>query len=554
MPKERLSMRTIREILRLRFEMGLSQQAIGVSCRLGTTTVHDYLTRARAAGLSWPLPAELDDAAIEALLFPATAPSRVARPAPDWPTLHQELRRKSVTLGLLWQEYKAGHPDGFQFSRFCQLYHQWAATIDPVLRQHYIAGEKLMVDWAGQTVPVTDRATGEIREAQIFVAVSAASNYTYLEATWTQELANWIGAHRRCFEFMGGVHALLIPDNTKTGVTSPCRYEPVLNPTYQDLAAHYGTAVVPARVRRPRDKAKVETAVQGIERQILARLRHRAFFLLAELNHALWEELAGYNRRPFQKLEGCRQSLFEQLEKPVLKPLPTTPYQFATWKRARVSIDYHIEVERHYYSVPYGLVGREVDVRLTPDTVEILDRGKRVASHLRSPAVGRHTTIADHMPRNHRARVEWDPPRLIRWAQRTGPQTAQLVERILASPAHPEQGFRSCLGILRLGRSVGPERLEAACARALTVNALSYRSIDSILKLGLDSQPLPAPLQAVPPICHANIRGADYYAPTKEITDAASPDPGETVRTETDRHAQSLPGAEPEPGLPDAGL
>ena len=251
MPKERLSMRTIREILRLRYEVGLSQQAIGVSCRLGTTTVHDYLTRARAAGLSWPLPAELDDDAIEALLFPATAPSRVARPVPDWPDLHQELRRKSVTLGLLWQEYKESHPDGFQYSRFCQLYHQWATTIDPVLRQHYIAGEKLMVDWAGQTVPVTDRLTGEIREAQIFVAVSAASNYTYLEATWTQDLADWIGAHRRCFEFMGGVHALLIPDNTKTGVTSPCRYEPVVNPTYQDLATHYGTAVLPTRVRRP---------------------------------------------------------------------------------------------------------------------------------------------------------------------------------------------------------------------------------------------------------------------------------------------------------------
>jgi len=554
MPRERLSMRVIKEVLRLRYEAGLPYSAIAASCRQGQTTVRNYVLRAQAAGLSWPLPEGLDEEQLERLLFPPPAPSAVRRPPADWPAIHQELRRKGVTLGLLWQEYKQAHPDGYQYSQFCELYRRFASTLEPVLRQHYVAGEKLFVDYAGQTVPVVDRRTGEVREAQIFVAVSGASNYTYVEATWTQTREDWLGAHRRCFEFMGGVHALVVPDNLKVGVKSPCFYDPELNRAYQELAEHYGAAVLPARVRRPRDKAKAEAGVQGVERWILAPLRNRRFFSLYELNQALWELLADYNRRPFYKLESCRQSLFEQLEKPALRPLPAQPYEFAEWRKARVSVDYHVEVERHYYSVPYQLLRQQVEVRITAQVVEIFHRGQRVASHLRSTLRGHHTTIAEHMPHNHREYLEWSPSRLTRWAQQIGPATAAVVEQILNSRAHPQQGYRACLGILRLGKPCSA-RLEAACQRALAIGALSYRSINSILKHGLEAQPLPATsASSTSPIAHANIRGAQYYHPKENDPDAASTDAGQAAGNEAHRNAQGLPGATNDARLPGLGL
>jgi len=549
MPRERLSMRTIREVLRLRWEVGLSQREIGISCRLGRSTVRDYLLRAEAAGLRWPLPEEPDEEALEQLLFPPAPDASRHRPLPDWPALHQELRRKGMTLGLLWQEYRAAHPDGYGYSQFCALYHQWANALEPVLRQHYVAGEKLLVDYAGQTVPVVDRRTGEVREAQIFVAVLGASNFTFVEATWTQGLPDWIGSHRRCLEFLGGVPALIIPDNIKSGVTSPCFYDPELNRTYQKLAEHYGTAVVPARIRRPRDKAKAEAGVQGAERWILARLRHRRFFSLGELNEALRELLAQYNRRPFAKLEGCRESLFLSLDRPALRPLPAHPYEYAQWKKARVNIDYHVEVDRHWYSAPHALIRQQVEVCLSAHTVEILHRGKRVASHLRSFQPGRHTTVLEHMPRHHREYVQWSPERLIRWAQQTGSNTAQVVEQILAARAHPVQGYRACLGILRLGKQHGAARLEAACARALALNALSYQSIKSILAHGLESQPLPTATIPAAPIHHAHIRGAHYYA-QEDTVYAAPTDAGQTAGTEARRDAASLSGATADARLP----
>lgn len=527
MPRERLSMRKIKEVLRLRWEAGRSQREIAVSCRLGRTTVREYLVRAEAAGLRWPLPEGMDEEALEQRLFPPPAPATQRRAIPDWAALHQELRRKGMTLALLWQEYRAHHPDGYGYSQFCVLYQQWAHTLEPVLRQHYVAGEKLLVDYAGQTVPVVDRATGEVRPAQIFVAVLGASNYTYVEATWTQGLADWIGSHRRCLEFVGGVPALLIPDNLKAGVTSPCFYDPELNRTYQKLAEHYQVAVMPARIRRPRDKAKAETGVQGVERWILARLRNRRFFSLAELNEALRALLTEYNRRPFQKLEGCRESLFQSLDRPALQPLPAQPFEYAEWRKARVNIDYHVEVDRHWYSVPYTLLRQQVEVRLTSTTVEILHKGTRVASHLRSFQPGRHTTVLEHMPRHHREYVQWSPERLVRWAGQTGPAAAQVVEQILASRAHPVQGYRACLGVLRLGKQHGAERLEAACTRALALGtgALNYQSLKSILTHGLEQQPLPAAAASPPPIHHPHIRGAHYYA-QEDTTHAASADAG----------------------------
>jgi transposase len=453
-----------------------------------------------------------------------------------------------VTLGLLWHEYREQHPDGYGYSQFCALYQEWAKALEPVLRQHYVAGEKLFVDYAGQTMPVVDRRTGEVREAQIFVAVLGASNYTYIEATWSQGLEDWIGAHRRCFEFLGGVPALVIPDNLKAGVTSPCFYDPELNRTYQKLAEHYGTAVVPARIRRPRDKAKAETGVQGVERQILARLRERRFFSLAELNDPLRELLVAYNRRPFQKLEGCRESLFFALDRPALKPLPAQPYEYAEWKQARVSLDYHIEVDRHYYSVPYQLLHAQVEVRLGARTVEILHKGRRVASHLRAWGRGGYTTLPEHMPPHHREYAEWNPSRLVRWAQQTGPATAALVEQILTSRAHPVQSYRACLGVLRLGKAHTPARLEAACARALALHAPTYKSVKSILAHGLETQPLPTPAPAPAPIQHAHIRGARYYA--QEETHAPTADAGQAAGTESGGDAPRLPGTAPDARLP----
>ncbi|MEW6439287.1 MAG: IS21 family transposase, partial [Pseudomonadota bacterium] len=391
--------------------------------------------------------------------------------------IHRELRRKGVTLQLLWQEYKQDHPDGYQYSQFCEHYRRWRRTIDITMRQEHRAGEKLFVDWAGQTVGVVDSATGEIRQAYIFVAVLGASNYTYAEASWTQDLASWIAAHTRAFEFFGGTPAIIVPDNLTTGVSRPCRYEPDINPAYHDLAQHYGTVVIPARVRKPKDKAKVENGVLQVSRSILAELRNRTFFSLSELNQAIREGLETLNYRPFQKLEGSRYSHYISLDRPALKPLPTERYEFAQWKKARVNIDYHIEVDANYYSVPYQLIRRQVDVRLTSTTVEVLYKGKRVASHGRLYDKGRYSTVFEHRPPAHQKYLQWTPERLINWANTIGPDTAQMVQTIMRRRPVPEQGFRSCLGLFRLGKRYSPERLEAACARALALGAYSYKSV-----------------------------------------------------------------------------
>jgi len=512
-PAERLSMRKIKEVLRLKFELGLGNRQIARSCSINHNTVNDYVRRAMAAGLNrWPLPAELDDAAMEAQLFPPRATLAPVRPAPDWPTVHDELRgNKHVTLQLLWQEHKLSNPDGYSYSRFCELYQEWSAKLDVVLRQEHRAGEKLFVDYAGATVPIIDSKTGEVQDAAIFVAVLGASNYTYAEATWNQGLPSWIGSHVRALEFFQGSTALVVPDNLKNAVTRPCRYEPDLNPTYQEMAAHYGMAVIPARVRKPRDKAKVEGGVLVVERWILAALRKRRFFSLAALNEAISELLERLNHRPFRKLEGSRATRFEKLDRPALRPLPAERYVFSQWKKARVHIDYHVEIEEHYYSVPYALLHRELDVRYTAMTVEIFHRGQRVASHARSYKNGGYTTIDSHRPKSHQRYLEWTPERLVRWASTVGPFTAALVDKILQSRPHPEQGFRSCLGILRLGKTYGSERLEAAATRALNLNACSYQSVKSILGTGLDRQlTLDSPPDHAP-IEHANIRGTDYF-------------------------------------------
>jgi len=504
-------MRQIREVLRLKWECGFSDRKTARGCAISRPAVAEYVKRALAAGLSWPLLPAWDDATLEARLFPSVAVVVPARALPDLPTLHRELARKGVTLMLLWEEYKSAHPEGLQYSQFCRHYRAYAGKLDLAMRQVHRAGEKCFVDYAGQTVGVTDRATGELRPAQIFVAVLGASNYTYCEATWTQKLPDWIGSHVRAFEYFQAVSELLIPDNLRSAVTRAHRYEPLLNETYAEMAAHYGVAILPARARRPRDKAKAEAGVLLVERWILARLRHQTFFSLAELNRDIGGLRERLNERPFRKLPGSRRSHFETLDRPAMKALPGNRYVFAEWKRARVHVDYHLEIDGHYYSVPYQLVGRQLDVRLTAQTVEAFQRGARIASHVRSTQKGRHTTVTEHMPAAHRAYAEWTPSRLIEWAAQSGTATATLIEHIMAARAHPQQGFRSCLGIMRLGKTYGRERLETACVRALALRALSYRSLESILRQGLEREPLPARTDSSAPAAHANVRGRDYY-------------------------------------------
>jgi len=390
-------------------------------------------------------------------------------------------------------------------------YREWARHLDLVLRQEHRAGEKLFLDFAGETIPVVDPETGVEDPWELFVGVLGASDFTYAEALPSQGLPQWIAAHVRCFQFLGGCPKILVPDNLKSAVTQAHRYEPLLNRTYEEMATHYGCAVIPARPHKPRDKAKVEAGVLMAERWILATLRHQTFFSGVALNDAIRERLQRLNDRPFKKLDGCRRSLFEELDKPALRPLPERPYEYGIWKRGKVNIDYHVEVDHHYYSVPYQLVGQLYETRLTASTVEVFVRGRRVASHPRSFRRGGFTTVTEHMPASHRRHLEWTPGRITRWAEETGPQTAALAAGILRSRPHPEQGFRSCLGVLRLGKRYGPERLEAACARAVAIGAFSYRSVDSILRTGLDRQPAFPPPSSNGHGQHANVRGPAYY-------------------------------------------
>jgi transposase len=513
MPARRVSMRKIREILRLLMVCGLSQRQVAACCGSSKTAVAECGARARRSGLSWAEVQPLGDEELERRLYPppGVVPAE-QRAAVDWAAVHQELKGKGVTLQLLWEEYREREPQGYRYSRYCELYQRWRRQADVTMRQVHRAGEALFVDYCGQTVPVIDAATGVVSEAQVFVAVWGASSHTFAEATWTQGLPDWLGSHVRAFEFSGGLPETVVIDNLRSGVSKACRYEPEINRTYQELAQHYGVAVLPARVRKPRDKAKVEVGVQVVERWILARLRHRQFFSLAELNTAIRELLSRLNERPFRKLPGCRRSQFESLERPALRALPAERFVYAEWKKARVHIDYHVEVESHYYSVPYQLVGQAVEARLTVKTVEIFARGRRVASHLRSFRRGVHTTQDGHMPRGHRDYAAWTPQRLVQWAQSSGPSVAALVEAILATRVHAQLGFRTCLGIMRLGERYGGERLAAACARALAVGALSYRSVRSILETGLDRQaepPAGEPPAHLPQ--HENLRGASYY-------------------------------------------
>jgi len=517
MARERISVRKTKQILRLRLGEERSLREVARSVGTSPSVVHDCVVRFRAAGLSWPLDPELDDTELEARLYhPDGKPTRGKKKAElDLAHIHKELRRKGVTLYLLWQEYKQAHPDdGYQYSQFAGLYREYRKRLDVTMRQAHKAGDKAFVDWSGDGVEIVERETGEVWEAPLFAGVLGASGYTFVKAAPSRESRHWIRCHIEMYEYFGGVPAATVPDNEKTGVTHPCLYEPDLNPTYAEMADHYGTAVIPTRARKPRDKAKVEGGVLIAQRWILAALRNHVFFSVQQANEAIAAKLEALNGRKYQRLDESRRELFEQLDRPALKPLPKKRYEYGEWSAPRVNIDYHVEVDKHFYSVPYRLVGERVDARRTATTVEILFKGKRVAAHARSYRKGRATTRPEHMPPSHRAHLEWTPSRIVSWAGKTGPCTAKVAEGIMASRRHPEQGYRSCLGVMRLGKKHGEARLEAACERALVIGSPSYKTIKSILDNGLDRQPLLPGTEgekatAVP--AHENIRGPEYY-------------------------------------------
>ncbi len=511
MANERLPMRKIRDVLRLRAE-GLSQRDIGLSLGVSRGSVRAYLVRASEVGLSWPLPDDLSDAGLETRLFPP--PDNDAdqeRAQPDWALLHKERRKPHVTLALLWEEYRVEHPDGYGYSRYCELYRRWKGKLSATMRQTHVAGEKLFVDYSGASIPVVDPKTGEVRKTELFIAALGASNYTYAEVTWTQSLVDWTGSHVRAFEYFGGVPQLVVPDNLKSGVIKACFAEPKVNRTYADLARHYNTAVLPARPHKPRDKAKAEVAVQIAQRWILARLRNKTFTSIEELNVAIRGLLEDLNNRVTRHLGASRRDLFEQLDKPELKSLPADPYTYAAWEHQRVGLDYHLKIEGHHYSVPHQLLRKKLWARITARTVEIFDNnGKRITTHMRSNAEGGQTVCKEHMPSAHRRYVDWTPDKLRRKASEIGASTAILIDIIMQERPHPEQGFRAGIGIVRLAKSFGNDRLEAACERAINIGARSFSSVKSILNTRLDRRKRKRAADG-PAIIHPNIRGSRYF-------------------------------------------
>ena len=511
MSQERLSMKKIGEALRLKWTSNLSIRAIARCCQISHSTVSEYLVRAEKAGLRYPLPETMNEDQLYSLLYPERQEpvASLTKVMPDWEYVRLELKKAHVTKHLMWEEYQEAHPVGYGYSQFCDLYRHHIKKLDPSMHQEHKAGEKLFVDYSGDTVPVTDPETGEIKQAEIFVAVQGASNYTYAEAQPSQAMTHWIGGHVRAHAFFGGVTQLIVPDNLKQGVKSPCWYDPDINQTYLEWAECYGVAVLPARVRKPKDKSKVENGVLVVERWILARLRNRSFFSLTELNRVIRELLTDLNEKPMQITKKSRRAEFIESDLPALRPLPLQPYEFATYKMARVNIDYHIDFEKHYYSVPFALIHEEVRIRATERMLEIFHKSQRepVASHPRSGALGRYSTQTAHMPVSHQKVGEWNAERLLGWAERIGPHTAQLIQSVVTSRQHPEQAFRCCLGILRLSTKHGAAQMENASLIAQQGKVLNYRGVKEVLE---NLPPLPV-LDAVPLPTHENIRGTTYF-------------------------------------------
>jgi transposase len=512
MATERLEMHVLREILRQKLTLRRSHRQVVKALGVSIGKISGALARATAIGLDAQGIERLTDAELEAALYPK-AVAASARAVPDCAALHLELRRPKVTLALLHVEFIEGHADGIGYSAFCDRYREWSKRTSPVMRQTHVAGDKLFVDYAGMKAKIVDRSTGEVTEVELFVAVLGASNYTFAEATRTQQVPDFAGSVARALTFIGGVPNAIVPDQLKSAVTGACRYEPAIQRTTAELGRHYGTTILPARPKSPRDKAKVEAGVLVAERWLLARIRNETFTSLGALNARLSELTADLNGRTMKTYKASRRDLFERLDKPALGPLPASPFEASTWKEVRLNIDYHFELDHHLYSAPYQLVREELWVRATANTVEVFHRGNRIDSHLRSYIHGARTTRPEHMPSTHRAQAEWTPSRILGWAeQEVGPGARALCETILRERRHPEWGFRSCLGLLRLAKKYGNARVENASSRALHAGARSYRHVKTILQHNLDGAPLPEPEQpAVAGAMHENVRGRDYY-------------------------------------------
>ena len=505
-------MRKIREVLRLRLEAGLSIRQISASTKTSVGAIQKLLARADALNLNWPLPEDLDDGRLAALFYPGADPTTSTRyQVPDWATVHQELKRKGMTKQLLWEEYTAQYPNRcYSYSQYCDRYRQWLKQQKHSMRQTHKAGEKCFVDYCGPTVPIINPQTREVRTAQVFVAVLGASNYTYAEATWSQSLRDWLSSHVRTFEFFGGIPEMVVPDNLRSGVSKACRYDPELNPSYQQLAEHYQVAILPARPYKPKDKSKAEVGVQIVENWILARLRHHTFFTLAEANQCIRSLLEELNSRPFRRLPGNRQTAFETLDQPALRPLPKQPYEYVEIRRCRVNIDYHIEFDQHHYSVPHQYVGEQVEVQASDHLVQVHFRQRQVASHPRRHRPGT-TTEAGHMLARHRKQQQWTPGRLKNWARDIGPDTLIWVSDRLAEREHPEQAYRVCLGLLNLTREYPSQRLNAGCRIANREGLNRLKHIKAILRSNRDKLPEQLPLNAELPQHHENIRGPKSF-------------------------------------------
>ncbi|HAU1564348.1 IS21 family transposase [Legionella pneumophila] len=505
-----LSMRKIQEVFR-QHEQGHSNRDIGRSLNISSGTVSNYLYRARVAGLTLAEALSLGEQELYERLFLPSKASSTRRVLPDWECIHAELRKKGMTLMVLWREYRECHPDGVGYSQFCDRYKRYIKQISPVMRQVHKAGEKVFVDYAGMTVPWIEPSTGEIHEAQVFVASLGASQFTFVDITESQSLEHWISSHIRMWNTFGGVTKIVVPDNLKSGVSKSHRYDPDINANYQHVSEHYGFAIVPARAARPQDKAKVENAVGCVERQILAPLRHHTFTSIAEIKKAIAPKLAAFNQQSFQKMNTSRLELFEALDKPALHPLPSEPYHYAEWKKAKVNIDYHFVFDEHYYSVPYQYIHKTIEVRASGSMVECFHEGKRITLHTRSKKRFTHTTLAEHMPSSHKAHAEWTPERIHRWALKTGEDTARYIEYMIAARAFPEQAFRSCLGLMRLAQRFGADRLDNACTIALEAGMTRYQQVERLLKNNMDL--VKTPSKTTTPVIshHNNLRGSNYY-------------------------------------------
>jgi transposase len=493
----------------LKYEAQLSNRAIAGACKVSNSTVGEYLKRAETAGVSWPL-GEIGEEELYQKLFPEKAVvSERKYPVPDWEEVQKEKKQKGVTLQLLWQEYKEKYPEGYQYSRFCEYFQRWKdSQVEPRRHIEHTGGEQMQVDYAGLKIPVTDPETGEISQASVFVAILPASNYIYAEAQSSENQCNWNNGHVRALEYFGGVPKIVVPDNLKTGITKPNYYEPGVNLAYQELAEYYQFAVLPARIKKPRDKGSGENGVQNVERWVIAPLRNRKFFSVHEVNQAFIEKLDRLNNKVMQAVGRTRRQEFEEIDQPNLRPLPEKPYEYTERKTATVNIDYHIEFDEHLYSVPHALIHQKVDIHATEKMVEIRHHGKSVAIHPRNFRQGRFSTLREHMPANHQFMEDINPDRLIEWGSKIGPQTATLVKATLRSRPFPEQAYRSCLGILSLAKKYDYALLEQACQSVFEAKEFSYKAVAEEL-IYLQKQVAAPVIETLP--THENIRGADYY-------------------------------------------